>query len=160
MKIDLEEPFKSVWNKGYLVINKEPRRNIVLFNNHKDRTTISYARYKMSVHLGRFLDKTEVVDHINNDKMDDRLDNYQILTVLENNVKSIKHRKAGRSKVKFQCACSKVFIKSRNCTHLVIKTKITDYCSRSCAGYDGGSMPPTPDTLLEPSGNLERLVKY
>lgn len=75
----------------YIVMHKKMGRrmaNLVNPNNRKDRTTISYARYLMSVHLGRFLNKDETVDHINEDKLDDRIENYQILSRLDNKAKS------------------------------------------------------------------------
>lgn len=70
--------------------------NLVKINtNSKDRTTMSYARYLMSVHLGRLLTKDEHVDHQNDNKLDDRVDNFQILTQAENNIKQARlHPKA------------------------------------------------------------------
>lgn len=133
IKIDLEEPFKSLWKHGYLVTNKEPRRNVILYNSNRDRTTISYARYLMSVHLGRLLDKDEIVDHINGNKLDDRLENYQILTVIENNRKGCIENGRVEKLVRFICgSCNKEFIKPKCNTHLTIKSKKSDYCSRSC----------------------------
>lgn len=58
-----------------------------LVKNKTTRTTMSYARYLMSVHLGRILEKYEHVDHINNNRLDDRVENFQILTQVENNRK-------------------------------------------------------------------------
>lgn len=124
MKIDLEYPYSGKWCLGYLVTNKEPRRNVVLFNSHSDRTTVSYARYLMSVHLGRMLEKHEVVDHINNDKMDDRIENYQILTMAENTRKSAK----GITYRSFTCpVCSIEFSIEARQSHRENPT-----CSRSC----------------------------
>ena len=37
MKIDLEYPYNTLWNNGYIVINPEGRRNVVLFNSQIDR---------------------------------------------------------------------------------------------------------------------------
>ena len=127
MKIELEFPFTEKWKKGYLVINKEPRRNVILYNSHADRTTISYARYLMSVSLGRMLDRNEVVDHINNDKLDDRLDNYQILSPAENNRKSAK----GVTYKDFICpVCQcKFTLEARQ-----FSGKVSPACSRSCGG--------------------------
>lgn len=126
MKIDLEFPFNDKWKKGYLVINKEPRRNVILYNSHTDRTTISYARYLLSVSLGRILDRNEVVDHINNDKLDDRLDNYQILSPAANVRKSAK----GKTYREFVCpVCGTHFKLESRQSH-----KANPTCSRSCGG--------------------------
>lgn len=125
MKIDLEYPYSEKWRSGYLVINKEPRRNVVLFNSSKDRTTVSYARYLMSVSIGRFLSDDEVVDHINNDKLYDRLDNYQIISRAENNRKS---KKPARIEIRTCPVCMRDFeFESRNAS-----TRKDPTCSRSC----------------------------
>lgn len=84
MKIELLPPFSLTWRNGYLVVNPENRKNVVLFNSEQDRTTISYARYLMSVHLGYVVPNEYEVDHINNDKTDDRIENLQLLTQQEN----------------------------------------------------------------------------
>ena len=88
MKIELKEPFKSKWKFGYLVVNSENRRNIILYNSPKERTTISYARYLMSVSLGKEIQKELVVDHIDNDQTNDTIENLQLLTLKENNKKA------------------------------------------------------------------------
>ena len=90
IKIELQEPYKSIWKCGYIVTNKENRKNVILYNSNNDRSTVSYARYLMSVYLGRFLDKDEEVDHIDNDKTNDSFNNLQILSKIENIRKSSK----------------------------------------------------------------------
>lgn len=136
MIIELQHPFKDLWLKGYLVTNKEPRRNIILYNSNTDRTTISYARYLMSVYLGRFLSDDEVVDHINADKLDDRLENYQIITHSENISKRYQDTNMTELLVDIRCGvCGYIFTKPRNNTHLLASNKKqSTFCSRSCAG--------------------------
>lgn len=63
---------------------------VCLFNSKKERTTISYARYLMSVKLNRFLDRNEEVDHIDNDKTNDSIENLQILSSKENKEKFLR----------------------------------------------------------------------
>lgn len=96
------------------------------------RHTISYARYLMSVKLGRELTKEEQVDHIDNDKTNDTIDNLQILTVQENNRKAL----VGLTKrvVDFKCpSCGRVF--TRLATESISKkNKVFYSCSRSCSG--------------------------
>lgn len=93
----------------------------------KERTTLSYARYLMSVRLRRRLLPTEHVDHINDDKLDDRLDNYQLLTPAENNAKSAK----GRTYLEKVCpTCGVSFLLEKRQDH---KTS-EPCCSRRCAG--------------------------
>jgi hypothetical protein len=87
MEIQLRPPFNLKWKKGYLVVNPENRKNIILYNSQIDRTTISYARYLYSVYLGYEVPPEFEVDHKNNDKTDDRIDNYQLLTQEQNRLK-------------------------------------------------------------------------
>lgn len=148
-KIELEEPFKCLWKYGYLVTNKEPRRNVILYNSHKDRTTISYARYLMSVHLGRMVDEDLVVDHINGDKLDDRIENYQIISTKENNQKAVIQNPRKSKFVEIKCGfCGNNFVRYRNQTHLVIKSKKSDYCSKRCAAR-GSSLKLFSEVIRE-----------
>lgn len=143
MKIPIGFPFNQRWNNAYLVVNDEPRRNIILFNSDEDRTTISFARYLASCYFGFYISEEFVVDHIDGDTMNDSLANYQILTHQQNVLKG--YIETGRSKIhsEFKCGvCGNVFSKPRNQTHFVKPIKST-YCSRSCSGksvYFGPSL--------------------
>lgn len=87
MKIELEEPFRSKWKHGYIVINPENRQNVILYNNNEDRTTISYARYRMGVILGYEVPDHLEVDHVDDDKTNDADWNFQLLTSEQNREK-------------------------------------------------------------------------
>lgn len=82
MKIDkIEYPFSELYKNGYIVMGQNGRRNICLMDKQNNRvTTIAYARYLMSVKLGRFLKADEEVDHIDNDPTNDTIENLQILS--------------------------------------------------------------------------------
>lgn len=129
----LEYPYTQDWAKGYLVHNGD-RRTVILYNNPKDRSSTSYARYIMSVHLGRYLEDSEHVDHIDNDKSNDTIENLQLLSQLENSTKEGKRR--GRLMVKLICpCCGNKFTRRRGNTHLEpSQVKIVTTCSRSCSG--------------------------
>lgn len=94
MRIELEFPFKELWKFGYLVTNSENRKHVFLYNSKNDRTTCSYARYLMSVHLGRLLEKHEHVDHKDEDKTNDVIENLQILTQEENSLKHAEYKRS------------------------------------------------------------------
>ena len=83
-EIKLEYPYSEIWKKGYIVVNPEGRRTLILFNSSDDRTSTQYARYLLAVKLGRFLNDDEQVDHKDNDKTNDALGNLQILSKQEN----------------------------------------------------------------------------
>ncbi len=110
MIIELESPFKELYNKGYIV-------------------TKSLARYQMSVKLGRILAKEETVDHIDGDKTNDQIGNLQILTMQEN----IRKSASGRSMVTLICPhCYNPFTREVRQTHLV-KGGTQTFCSRHCS---------------------------
>jgi transcription initiation factor IIE alpha subunit len=119
MKIELEEPYKSRWKKGYLVTNPEQRKTVILYNNSKDRSSVSYARYLMSCSQSRFLEREEQVDHINNIKTEDHLDNLQILSPIENVRKSL----LGQTLLDFICpVCKKHFQLTARQSHKINPT--------------------------------------
>ena len=134
-KIRLEEPFASAYRFGYIVTNKENRKHVVLYNSNKDRSTISYARYLYSVHLGRFLRKEEQVDHINNDKTDDSLQNLQILTIKSNNRKYANLK--GRQYVNYICPiCGTSFKRTKgNSNRTPCKLNTLIVCGAKCRNF-------------------------
>lgn len=122
----------------YVVFHKgEGRRyaNLIsITEGKKKRKTISYARYLMSVKEKRILLPSEHVDHKDNNKMNDNIDNLQILTLRENNIKEGKRH--GMKMVELKCPnCEKVFVRRKGNTHLEKSRKsIYTCCSRSCSG--------------------------
>ena len=65
------------------------RRRSMMFKLADGRkTSMPYARWLMTQHLQRRLEHDEYVDHINDDCLDDRIENLQILTNAENIRKS------------------------------------------------------------------------
>lgn len=129
----LEYPYNKDWEKGYLVVNGEGRKTVILYNSHSNRSSTSYARYIVSVSLGRYLNSEEHVDHINNGKTNDILENLQILTLSENNKKESKRR--GRILVEIECpVCKSIFTRRKGSTQLVdcFKGKVT-CCSKECS---------------------------
>lgn len=105
-KIKLRPPFSLYWSCGYLNINSKGRRTLALYNSPVDvasgkapRSSTSYARYLMAVHIGRFLGENEHVDHINDDMTDDRIGNLAIESPWTNNIKrgnAVQRRKLNR----------------------------------------------------------------
>jgi hypothetical protein len=87
MLIELQEPFRSKWKKGYLRISNENRRIVDLFNSNSDRTTISYARYLMGIKLGYEVPDDFEVDHKDDDKTNDDINNLQLLSQEQNLLK-------------------------------------------------------------------------
>ena len=129
----LEYPYSEDWERGYVVVNGEGRKTVILYNNHADRSSTSLARYLVSVSLGRYLESDEHVDHIDNDKTNDVLENLQILTLRENNNKEAKRR--GRLVAEIQCpVCGTVFVRRKGNTQAVpsLRGKVM-CCSKDCS---------------------------
>ena len=133
MIINIEGPYKEFYNRAY-VVNSQNRDSVCLYNTESQkRTTTSYARYKMTVYLNRFLTDEEHVDHIDNDETNDNLSNLQILSHIENNRKYF--RLKGNKLVEYKCpVCNTIFSIRRGLSHLVNKNKKSVTCSRSCGG--------------------------
>lgn len=133
MIIELEEPFKSKWKRGYMMPSRENRMMVYLYNTPKDRSTISYAKYIYGVHLGYEVPEGLEVDHINNDKTDDRLENLQLLTREQNKKKYVHwYRENNNVQTTLSCRnCRKLFkIPTRN---VRFKNLDTICCSRECS---------------------------
>lgn len=128
MRIDLENPYKDLYKKAYLRTTKDGRKLLDLYNSPKDRTTVSYARYLMSCSIGRLLTEDEEVDHKDEDRTNDSLDNLQILSKQEHIKKTNKNR-SPRKFVLLKCAfCGCEFKKWENQLH----GRSRFFCSRSC----------------------------
>lgn len=86
----LEFPFSGY--KGYDVWHKKEGRWYVCLvpipGTALKRTTITKAKYLMSLKYGRILTKDEEVDHIDGDKLNDDISNLQVLTIKEHKEKS------------------------------------------------------------------------
>lgn len=81
MKIELQKPYSDDWDNGYLVVNPESRKTVILTKNKsRIKSSVSYARYLVAVKMGRYLTKDEEVDHIDEDKTNDSVVNLQILS--------------------------------------------------------------------------------
>lgn len=90
----------------------------------------------MEQHLGRQLEDWETVDHINNDKTDDRIENLQILSLSENAKKQAALKQAELYYFFCPC-CGNGSVKRMNQVKgNWNKGKGGPYCSRRCAGKD------------------------
>lgn len=133
MKIELEKPFKDDYKAGYLNINKEPRRLILLVRHDNSQTSISYARYLYSVSIGRYLTKDEHVDHIDGDRLNDTLENFQLLSQKDNNIKSVIQNNKTAKEIDFICpVCGKSFKRPKH--NFSYRPNYVPACSRRCGG--------------------------
>jgi len=150
MIITLEYPFTELYNAGYTHVSNEGRKLITLKKFNGELVGTSYARYLMSVKLGRFLTDQEEVDHIDDNRTNDDPNNLQILTPEQNREKQRLHY-INNVQQKFDLACpycGKVFILSERDMHNKIrqiqKNGYTGliYCSRSCSSIFNKILKP------------------
>lgn len=134
-KIELEYPYSEDFKAGYLNINKEPRRTLLLVRNDGSKTSTSYARYLMATHLQRYLKEEEHVDHIDNNKLNDDVVNLQILSLSDNNNKRNIFYDIKEAIHKLECpVCKNVFYRSSKNAYKAITLRKEQCCSRSCGG--------------------------
>lgn len=139
MKIDLKPPYSEKWKVGYLIKGPDGRHRVFLSNGKLDRSGTSYARYLMTVHLGRYLVKDEHVDHIDDDKTNDVIENLQILSQAENNLKARNKKLRDEGLDSFWCIvecaeCEKAFsIRSKKLIRAGFGVRPV-CCSKSCSG--------------------------
>lgn len=110
------------------------RRKMVALVSADHRTTMSYARYLMCLHLERELTDQEEVDHIDDDCTNDIIENLQTLTPEQNREKQNRLRRA-KSLVTLTCPqCDQEFTRPRRYTKLRNPNlKGISCCSRRCS---------------------------
>lgn len=85
----------------------------------------------MSIQVNRWLDSAEEVDHIDGNRLNDKIDNLQILTRKDNKDKYAKTCK--RTMVSLICyQCGRSFERERRQTYLVRGGSPNTYCSKTC----------------------------
>lgn len=127
MKIKVEDYFANKYKSAYKIFHKGMQRymvNLIAFEG--TRTTISYAKYVyMSYHKVDII-KGDEIDHIDDNKLNDDIENLRIVSSVENSKK-----KTSAKMIYYKCDFCKcdMLIPKRLLTY---KTTIT--CSRSCGG--------------------------
>lgn len=128
----MKEPITEYYkNKGfdvvYINVNKEPRRVATLRKRDGTMVSMSYAKYLYTSYYKCDINKNFHVDHINGNKMDDRIENLQILSIKENIQKDHKQKEM----LLLVCpVCGKQFLfEKRN-----LSTHPNPCCSRKCGG--------------------------
>ena len=113
--------------KVYIVTNKEPRRVAILRKPSGETLTMSYAKYLYTSYYKEIVPEEMHIDHINGDKMDDRIENLQKITGRYNRQKDHKHKEM----VLLKCpVCNKEFLFDRR----NLKFRPNPCCSRRCGG--------------------------
>ncbi len=78
---------KKGFNVVYISTNKEPRRVATLRKQDGTMTSMAYAKYLYTSFYECDVANGDQVDHINGDRMDDRIENLQVISQHYNNAK-------------------------------------------------------------------------
>lgn len=127
MKIELEEPYASLYDKGYLLESKSGRKYVTFAKNSRVVTTTSYARYLLSVKEGEIIQRHLEVDHIDDDRTNDSYDNLQAITGEENRKKQLFERPAAEKHGTISCYRYCKCAKCRHGKSLYNAGKLDDY---------------------------------
>ena len=128
MKEKITDYYKEKgFNTVYININKEPRRVATLRKPDGTMTSMSYAKYLYTSYHRCDINKDDHIDHINGDKMDDRIENLQVLSAKKNIQKDHKQKEM----LLLTCpVCGKEFLfEKRN-----LSSHPNPCCSRRCGG--------------------------
>lgn len=128
MKEEISEYYRQKgFTKLYIGINKDPRRVATMYKEDGATLTMSYAKYLYTSHYKEDVDPFYHIDHINGDKLDDRIENLQKVTGTYNRQKD---HKRGEMIVITCPVCGKDFVfPKRN-----LSTHPNPCCSRRCGG--------------------------
>lgn len=128
MKEEISEYYRQKgFIKLYIGINKDPRRVATMYKEDGTTLTMSYAKYLYTSHYKEDVDPFYHIDHINGDKLDDRIENLQKITGTYNRQKD--HNR--REMVVLTCpVCGKDFIFPKKS----LSTHPNPCCSRRCGG--------------------------
>lgn len=136
MKIKVINIYQDKYKSAYLVEHKntDKRKRVYLIGYNGERKGISYAQYIWEEANNCPVPNGFQVDHINEDKTDDRIENLQLLSPIENTRKNVENRISNGEIVKYVeliCPiCGKTFqFERRN-----LSTHPNPCCSRKC-GY-------------------------
>ena len=132
-----EHPFSN-YDSGFEIYNKTLGRfQINLCNKDGTRRTILKSRYTLCVHLGYEPPSNIHVDHIDNDKRNDNLNNLQLLSASENIKKYSDFKRNGEPMLEqYICShCGNTFIEDHGIANCRKKQSITGelFCSMACS---------------------------
>ncbi len=117
---------------------KDGRLRVCVVYPDLSKRTVSYPKYLMEKHLNRYLEKNETIDHKDENPLNNKLSNLNILIKGDHCRKHAK-RLLPRS---FSCPqCKKPFVLSGRRLHDAIQNrkrgKVGPFCNKRCGGIYG-----------------------
>ena len=111
-------------------------RCVIVFPNGK-RKTVSYPKYLMEVHLGRYLNIDETIDHIDGNFLNNNLTNLRVIDRKQHAIEDAVRNKDVTVKCKY---CGKEFTIQGSKLHdrnRKDRSQAGYFCSRQCSGKYG-----------------------
>lgn len=141
---------------GPYLSKKDNRLRIVAIDKNGKKTTVSYPKYLIELHLNRYLTKDETIDHIDCNPHNNEVSNLRVLDCSHHISLDVKRLQSQA----FNCSiCKRNFSLDGRKLHDAItnrkRNKAGPFCSRSCAGIyskgiQNGGLPLTIE-LITPS---------
>ena len=130
---------------------KDKRLRCLLIYPNGKRITLSYPKYLIEVHLDRYLEKEETVDHIDGNFLNNAISNLQVLKRQEHCYNDAIRNEDIEVKCNY---CGKLFTISGNMINNRNR-KLTGYfCSRHCSGKYGREI----QIGLRTKENLKKII--
>lgn len=114
-------------------------RCVVVFPDGK-RKTISYPKYLVEVHLGRYLDANETIDHIDGNFLNNNIENLRVIDRTQHAIEDAVRNKNVTVKCKY---CGKEFTiegSKLHCRNRKDRHQSGYFCSRQCSGKYGSEI--------------------
>lgn len=152
MKVEISDYYKSLgYNRLYVNTNKEPRRVANLYGNNVPIKCMSYAKYLYTSHYACSVPDGYEVDHINGDKMDDRIENLQIINGTYNRQKD---KKISEKVIKICPICGCEFLMDKRNE----KFRPNATCSKKCGNIKKSQLLLNRDKYDISKETLENLL--
>ena len=119
---------------------KDRRLRCVLVFPDGKKQTVSYPKYLMEVHLNRYLEENETIDHIDGNPLNNEIENLQVLT---RELHAFLDAKRNKNIIVTCKYCGKKFlIKGSSIRNYNRKDRSNSgyFCSKSCIGKCGKSV--------------------
>ena len=129
-------------------LRKDGRKHVVTVTPDGKKTTVSYPKYLIEIHIGRYLTQSETADHMDGDFTNDEISNLCIKDRKKHIIEDVRRL----AKQSFICPiCNEDFDILGKKLHDAIQFrkqgKAGPFCSKSCAGKYGKSIQLGADKL-------------
>jgi hypothetical protein len=129
-------------------VRKDGRKHVCVIFSDGSRKTVSYPKYLLEVHLNRYLNDDETVDHIDRDFNNNDIYN---LRIIDRRQHAIDDAKRVDYMIEATCVwCNTYMGKINHLNRSKNRTKAGPFCSKECIGQYGSSVQNGGKKLEKP----------